>query len=76
MPRGMPALWKPDVIKWEGSNIKKFFLYLLRWQLSTPVLAGVLILLNDYPVAIATIGANLIGGIIFFWFDRWIFKGG
>lgn len=76
MPRGMPALWKRDVIKWEGSDIKKFFLYLLRWQLSTPVLAGALILLNDYPVAIATIGANLIGGIIFFWFDRWIFKGG
>jgi putative flippase GtrA len=56
--------------------VKRFILYLFRWQLSTPVLAGVLILLNDYPVAIATIGANLIGGIIFFWFDRWIFKGG
>jgi len=57
-------------------TVKRFILYLFRWQLSTPVLAGALILLNDYPVAIATIGANLIGGIIFFWFDRWIFKGG
>lgn len=54
--------------------IKKYLLYLLRWQLSTPVLAAVLALFADWPVIVSTIIANLIGGLIFFWVDRWIFK--
>ena len=53
--------------------IKKYVLYLLRWQLSTPILALVLYLLN-YNQIIETIIANLIGGIIFFWIDKLIFK--
>ena len=55
--------------------IKKYLLYLVRWQLSTPILAIVLILLADLnnPL-IATIIANLIGGLIFFWVDRFIFR--
>ncbi|MDR1491841.1 MAG: hypothetical protein LBT05_03850 [Planctomycetaceae bacterium] len=55
--------------------VKKYCFYLFRWQLSTPILAVVLIalhgLLNDW---IITIIANLIGGLIFFWVDRIIFK--
>lgn len=54
--------------------MKKFLLYLLRWQLSTPILALILFLMKDWNYLIATIVANLIGGIIFFWVDRWIFN--
>ena len=50
------------------SNIKKYILYLIRWQLSTPILALVLYLLN-YNEIVETIIANLIGGLIFFWVD-------
>ncbi|MDR2532109.1 MAG: hypothetical protein LBC82_04625 [Oscillospiraceae bacterium] len=54
--------------------IKRYFFYLIRWQLSTPVLAFVLILLSEMNTITATIIANLIGGLIFFWIDRFIFK--
>ena len=30
--------------------------------------------MGGWNVAVATIVANLIGGCIFFWVDRWIFK--
>jgi len=53
---------------------KKYFFYLVRWQLSTPVLAIVLILLASFSTLTATIVANLIGGLIFFWVDRFIFR--
>lgn len=53
--------------------MKKLLLYLLRWQCSTPVLYLVLTLL---PLSTFwnTIIANLIGGIIFYNVDRYIFK--
>ena len=54
--------------------IKKYLLYLGRWQLSTPLLAIILIWLSDFNPTIATIISNLIGGLIFFWVDRWIFR--
>ncbi|HOB18323.1 MAG TPA: hypothetical protein PKK74_06485 [Candidatus Methanoculleus thermohydrogenotrophicum] len=54
-------------------NIKRYGLYLIRWQLSTPILAAVLYLLADLGALMATIIANLIGGLIFFWVDRLIF---
>ncbi|MCL2806237.1 MAG: hypothetical protein FWD26_09890 [Treponema sp.] len=54
--------------------IKKYLFYLIRWQLSTPILAIVLILLASFPTIAATIVANLIGGLIFFWVDRFIFR--
>ena len=54
--------------------IKKYCLYLLRWQLSTPLLALCLMLLNGFGTVISSIIANLIGGLIFFWIDMWIFK--
>lgn len=53
---------------------KKYIMYLLRWQLSTPVLALALVLLSSLHVIWATIIANLIGGLIFFPFDYRIFK--
>ena len=53
--------------------MKKFFLYLIRWQLSSPILAVCLVWMGGWNVVIATIAANLIGGCIFFWVDRWIF---
>jgi hypothetical protein len=53
---------------------KKYLLYLGRWQLSTPILAIVLFWLNDWNITLATIVANLIGGLIFFWVDKYIFK--
>lgn len=54
--------------------MKRFLLYLLRWQLSTPILAGCLVLFASFGTTMATVLSNLIGGIIFFWVDRWIFK--
>ena len=59
--------------------MKRFLLYLLRWQLSTPILAPVVALFTGAPIwgTAATWGgtavANLIGGSIFFWVDRFIF---
>lgn len=61
-------------------NFKRYFLYLIRWQLSTPILAPVVAYFKDSPSMFGTkedwIGstvANLIGGLIFFWVDRFIF---
>jgi hypothetical protein len=60
--------------------MKKFILYLIRWQLSTPILAPVIAWFSGSPNWLGTpeswIGsavANLIGGSIFFWVDRFIF---
>lgn len=54
-------------------EIKRFILYLLRWEASTPVIALVLYLLNTNEI-IETIIANLIDGIIFYFVDKKIFK--
>lgn len=54
-------------------NYKRYGLYLLRWQASTPILAGVGILLATMGQLVAAIVANLIGGLIFFWVDQFIF---
>lgn len=51
--------------------MKRFFLYLIRWQLSTPILW--LVVRNLGASVQATILANLVGGSIFFWVDRFIF---
>jgi len=55
-------------------NFKRYFLYLCRWQLSTPILAVVLIWLSTLDRWVATAIANFIGGLIFFWVDSFIFK--
>lgn len=55
--------------------MKKFVLYLLRWQASTPILALCLFLLTARMSEFwATVIANLIGGCIFFFVDKKIFK--
>jgi hypothetical protein len=54
--------------------IKKYLFYLFRWQLSTPILALVLWALRGYNDWIVTVIANLLGGLIFFWVDRFIFR--
>jgi hypothetical protein len=52
----------------------KYLLYLARWQLSTPILAVcVYYLTGSLGATWTTIIANSIGGLIFFWVDRWIF---
>lgn len=53
--------------------LKKYILYILRWQLSSPILAIVLYLLHA-NIIIETIIANFIGGAIFFFIDKKIFK--
>jgi hypothetical protein len=56
--------------------MKRFLLYALRWQLSTPTLAIITFWLSDrYGFWISAAIANLVGAAIFFWVDRWIFKG-
>ena len=52
----------------------RFLLYLGRWQCSSPILALCLIWLEPVGAVWATVIANLIGGAIFFWVDRIIFK--
>ena len=59
----------------------KFILYLVRWQLSTIVMTPVIATIKNSPSIwgtkedwIAVIVANLVGGAIFFWVDRFIFK--
>jgi len=59
----------------------KFILYLIRWQLSTVILAPAVAFFKHSPSVwgtkedwIAATVANLIGGCIFFWVDRFIFK--
>lgn len=54
--------------------IKQYILYLFRWQLSSPILAGVLILMVNQNKWVATIVANFLGGLVFFWIDKYIFK--
>ena len=51
--------------------MKRFTLYLIRWQLSTPILW--LVVRHMGASLYATVIANLIGGAIFFWVDRFIF---
>lgn len=52
-------------------NIKRFLLYCGRWQLSTPILWLVVAKLGTSLYV--TVLANLIGGCIFFFIDRFIF---
>lgn len=60
--------------------IKRYIAYLIRWQLSTPILAPIVAYFKHSPSVFGTsedwIGsmvANFVGGLIFFWVDRFIF---
>lgn len=57
-----------------GVSIKRFVLYLVRWQLSSPILAICLIWLGGLGAVWATIVANLLGGCVFYLIDKKIFK--
>ncbi|MBM3250398.1 MAG: hypothetical protein FJZ09_06120 [Candidatus Omnitrophica bacterium] len=53
------------------ATLRRFILYLFRWQLSTPILW---LVVRQLGAGIwSTVLANLIGGSIFFWVDRFIF---
>ena len=54
--------------------LRKYFFYLIRWQLSTPILAICLIWLSSLGEIWSTIIANFIGALVFFWIDKLIFK--
>jgi hypothetical protein len=49
----------------------KIFMYMFRWQLSTPILAFAVFFVPG-GTAIKVIVANLIGSLIFFPVDKWI----
>ena len=51
--------------------MNRFILYLVRWQLSTPILW--LVVRHLGASLYSTVIANLIGGAIFFWVDKFIF---
>jgi len=58
--------------------LKKYILYLFRWQLSTPILAPIVALFTGAKpfsgsAVLGAVVANLIGGLIFFWVDKFIF---
>ncbi|MEA1958803.1 MAG: hypothetical protein U9N44_03905 [Chloroflexota bacterium] len=54
--------------------LRKYTLYLLRWQLSTPILAVCVVGFASLGTTWSTVLANLFGGLLFFWVDRWIFR--
>jgi len=56
---------------WIHRFIAKYLLYLGRWQLSTPLIAFILSILDGVEGVIL---ANLIGGLIFFWLDKKILE--
>lgn len=57
----------------EAKKLKKLFFYILRWQLSTPILYLVMATL-PFDTLTKTIIANLIGALVFFPVDEVIFK--
>ena len=54
--------------------LKKYLFYLIRWQLSTPILAVCLIWLSSLGEIWSTIIANFIGAILMYPVDRFIFS--
>jgi hypothetical protein len=52
----------------------RYLIYLGRWQLSTPILALVMTKMAVGSGTTKVIVANLIGGLIFYWIDKFIFR--
>lgn len=52
----------------------RLLMYLFRWQMSTPILAGVVWYLSDHNEIVSAVVANLIGGLIFYKIDKLIFN--
>lgn len=55
-------------------GMKRFIIYLMRWQLSGVILAPCIYLLSDYGSIVSAIVANLIGGTIFYKLDKYLFN--
>jgi hypothetical protein len=78
--------WEKIIYIKEDVIMNKFMvqqtLYAVRWQLSTPLLAIVPIIMvhfgllhyGEWNFWVAAFVANLIGAFIFYWIDKWIFK--
>ncbi len=56
------------------NTVKQYFLYLTRWQLSSPILFLCISLLHELSAIWQTIIANLIGGCLFYFIDKYIFN--
>ena len=54
-------------------GVMRFLVYMTRWQLSGVVLAPCIALIPNSPICSAVVG-NLIGGLVFWWIDKLIFK--
>lgn len=53
---------------------KRFVMYALRWQLSTPIYAMILYFVSDkLGYTSKTVLANFVGACIFYWVDKFIF---
>lgn len=61
---------------YKGRQIRTFTIYLLRWQLSSPILALCMWAMGGWNIVLATIVANLIGGCLFYFVDKKIFREG
>lgn len=55
-------------------KLRKFLIYAMRWQLSTPIYAIIIWLLSGMNPVVMTIIANAIGACIFYWVDKAIFS--
>jgi len=55
-------------------KMRKYLIYLLRWQISGIVMMPVLMLTKNLGTVIGVIIAQLIGAIIFWFVDKRIFK--
>lgn len=50
---------------------RRYLIYIFRWQLSTPIMAPITRILG--ATLLGAFSANLVGGLIFFWIDKFIF---
>jgi DNA-directed RNA polymerase subunit RPC12/RpoP len=54
----------------DNFSFKKLFLYMIRWQLSTPILAWITYLFTGKLESFASaFVANIVGALIFYWID-------
>lgn len=54
--------------------MKQFLLYTLRWMLGGVVLSPILALFYSLGPFIANVLTSIVGAIIFYLVDKWIFK--
>jgi fructose-specific phosphotransferase system IIC component len=71
----MKIVFSTQIITLEEGDtmLKRYAFYLARWQLSTPILVVCITSFSFLGNFWATVIANFIGGLMFFWIDRKIF---